>query len=143
MRRFVFPLLLACFLLTAGRPAAMAYETPPQAGDPVQDIGTFVPLGNGLRLQLLLVDKAVVAYFIDAGDLILPAPADSILLVIDQPGHPSDEWRSVLSPDGPVKLASPRRLYGPSQFRARLIIRFTDAPPSSFTNVPLNLEKNM
>jgi len=135
-------LLLSFLLILANAVSAAVYESPPKAGDPVAEAGTFIDLADGQRLQLFVKDKQIVAYFIDKGGLVMKSPADSILFIVDDPGHREDEWRTVLNRQGDVKLTSPRRLYGPYTFRARVIIRFTEGEPSSFPNVPMNLDKN-
>lgn len=129
-------------MILAGLQAAV-YEPPPKAGEPVVEAGSFIDLEDGGRLQLLIEDKQVVAYFVDPEGLLIPSPAESILFIIDDPGHRSDEWRTVLNPSGDLNLTSPRRLFGPYNFRARIIIRFKDGEHASFANVPIDLEKDL
>lgn len=142
MCRKTIVLLSFLFILARVLDAA-GYEEPPKAGDPVAEVGTFIDLADDQRLQLFVEDKQIVAYFIDKDGLVMESPADSILFIIDDPGHKDDEWRTVLTRDGDVKLTSPRRLFGPYFFRARVIIRFTDGEPSSFPYVPIDLDKNL
>jgi hypothetical protein len=137
------PILLPFLLILANALSAAGYEAPPKAGDPVAEVGTFIDLADGQRLQLFIEDNQIVATFIDKDNLVMESPADSILFIVDDPGHKEDEWRTVLNRDGKVRLTSPRRLYGPYNFRARVIIRFTEGEPSSFPNVPIDLEKNL
>jgi len=120
-----------------------AYESPPKADDPVVEAGHFIDLADGGRLQLFIDDKQIVAYFVSAEGLLVPSPAESILFIIDDPGHRSDEWRTVLTPQDSLKLTSPRRLFGPYDFRARVIIRYREGEPASFANVPVDLEKDL
>jgi hypothetical protein len=115
----------------------------PAAGDPVEDIGTFIEAGNGLRLQILLQDKQIVAWFVNAEDQIVESPAESILFIVDDTTHRDDKWQTVLKPAGKVKLTSPKRFYGPPDFRAKIIIRFTDGEASTFPKTPLELERNL
>lgn len=132
-------LLFCCATLAGAAETAPA----PAPGDPVEDIGTFIEAGNGLRLQLLLKDKQITAFFVDAGDQLVESPAESILFIIDDTTHRDDRWQTVLKPAGKVKLTSPLRFYGPPDFRAKIIIRFTDGEVSTFPKTPLELERNL
>jgi hypothetical protein len=141
--RRLFPPALILLLTAALLPAA---EAP--TGDPeppkAEDIGTFTELQENLRLHLFVEGNRVVAQFVDSEDRILAPPAESILFIVDDPGHREDEWRTVLRPEeGTQRLTSPRRLYGPYNFRSRIIIRFTDREPSAFTNHPVDLQRNL
>jgi hypothetical protein len=141
--RRLFPPLLALFFGAALLPAVE-----PPAGDPeppkAEDVGTFIDLQENLRLHLFVEENQVVAQFVDTEDHILAPPAESILFIVDDPGHREDEWRTVLKPEeGAQRLTSPRRLYGPYNFRSRIIIRFTDREPSAFTNHPVDLQRNL
>jgi hypothetical protein len=140
-RKSIF--LLSTLFILANALSAAVYEAPPKAGDPVVEAGTFIDLADGQRLQLFIEDQLIVAFFIDKDGLVMESPAESILFIVDDPGHKDDEWRTVLDLVDTVKLTSPRRLYGPYNFRGRVIIRFTEGEPSSFPNVPIDLEKNL
>ena len=139
MRKISILTALFLFSLTA-LPGA---EESPAIGDPVEDIGTFIDVGEGIRLQLTLVNKQIVGYFVDANSQLVETPAKSILFIVDDTTHRDDEWRTVLEPISPVKLTSPRRFYGPPDFRAKIIIRFTDGDASTFPTTPLELERNL
>ena len=107
------------------------------------EVGTFLPLEDGRRLQLFLEENQVFARFVDNANVILEGDAESILFIIDDINHREDEWRTVLKPlEEEALYSSPRRLHGPPTFRARIIIRFTDREPSSFTNVDLDLKSS-
>jgi hypothetical protein len=135
--------LLSFLFILANALSAAGYEVPPKAGDPVVEVGTFIDLPDGERLQLFIEDKQIVAYFIDKDGLVMESPAESILFIVDDTRHRENKWRALLEVSDKVKLTSPRSLYGPYNFRARIIIRFTEGEPSSFANVPVNLEKNL
>jgi len=132
-------LLLALFACTGLR--ANVYETPPKAEDPVVEAGSFIDLASGDRLQLFIDDKQVVACFVNADGFLIPSPAESLLFIIDDPQHRLDEWRTVLNKSGDIILTSPRRLFGPYDFRARIIIRYPGEKTESFANVAIDLEK--
>ncbi|MFO7726613.1 MAG: hypothetical protein R6V45_13840 [Oceanipulchritudo sp.] len=105
------------------------------------EVGTFIPLEDGHRLQLFLEDHRLFARFVDEANVILEGEAESILFILDDPNHREDEWRTVLEPSEENDLySSPRHLYGPPTFRARIIIRFPDRDPVSLTNVDLDLK---
>lgn len=142
MHRFAVLLLTLCVFTLPAR-AAEPGSGPPEAGDPAADVGSFIDLEKDRQLQLFLEDHQVIACFVDPDGLIMESPADSILLIIDDPDHRKDEWRAVLKPVDDVRLTSPRRFYGPDTFRARIIIRFTEGEPASFSHVPLELERNL
>ena len=116
---------------------------PPDDETVAADVGTFIPLEDGRRLQLFREENRIFARFVDHENVILEGDAESILFIIDDIHHREDKWRAVLKPlDETFLYSSPRRLYGPPTFRARIIIRFSDREPSSFTNVDLDLQSS-
>ena len=142
MRKFsLIPIAcLFAFTLLAG---AAEPDAKPVAGDLMEDVGTFIDAGNGLRLQLTLEDKRLIAKFVDAEDKLVENPAGSILFIIDDTTHRDDKWRTVLKPSGEIELASPLRFFGPPKFRAKIIVRFADGNVSTFPKTPLELTRNM
>lgn len=138
--------LLSCLLPFMAFAAALSAADPAQEPPPPKagDIGTFIEIGDDLRVQLYVEERKLMARFVDPEDTIVEAPVESILFIVDDPGHREDEWRTVLKPvDGESLFSSPRRLYGPYNFRARIIIRFTDREPSTFTNHSVDLQRNL
>jgi hypothetical protein len=142
MRKFSL-ISIAClfaFTLLAG---AAEPETEPVVGDLVEDVGTFLELDNGLSLHLILKDKHIVADFVDAESKLVENPAESILFIVDDTTHRDDKWRTVLKPEGEIKLTSPLRFYGPPDFRAKIIVRFADGKVATLAKTPLELARNM
>lgn len=137
MTRSIFlttALLLAAFLNSFGL----------EVGEPLEDVGKIQELPDGSKLQLKIEDKRVVACFADKDNKIIQSPADSVLLVVDDPGNRNDEVRVLLKPeDNGITLTSRRILYPPYVFRTRVIIRFTDAQPKTFPYLLLELDRNI
>lgn len=142
MRRISLISAVCLFSLTllaqAADPAAK-----PAVGDPVEDIGTFIEVGNGLSLQLILKDHRLLAKFVDAAKTLVENPAESILFIVDDPGHSEDKWRTVLKPDGEVDLTSPLLFHGIPDLRAKIIVRYADGNVSTFPRTPLELKRNL
>jgi len=102
----------------------------------VDKAGALVDLPDGLRLHLELSDKQIAAVVVDPENLAVDSDFESILLLVDNPGKPNDEWRTVLRPVGNTPVySSPRRLYPPYDFRLRIIIRFVEKDPLTFHHV--------
>jgi hypothetical protein len=133
--RAAFCLLIAVLLAPFCASAASL-----AVGDPAPETGTRIDLPDDTQLQLLVEDQNLIGYFLDAAGRVIPTPATSILFVITQPGHREDDWRTVLEPVGSIQMTSPRKLFGPYQVRARVIIRFPEGEPLSFTRTQLDLE---
>jgi hypothetical protein len=131
-----------CFFLAAMLAPSASSAQSLGVGETAAPVGTFLELPDGNQLQLFVEDQRIVSYFVDSGNRVIPSMASSILLVITQPGHREDDWRSVLEPVDGVKLTSGRRIFGPYAFRARVIIRFTGGEPLAFHKASLNLEAN-
>ena len=134
-RLFSILLLAAC--------AALPNLSAGKVGETVRDVGTFIDLEDGNRLQVYVEDNQIFACFVDAEDIIIASPAESIVFVVSDTRHKEEDWRTLLEPVDEAILTSSRRFHGPYDFRARIIIRFTEGEPSSFTNLPVDLEKNM
>ncbi len=132
-------LLTALLLLLVTATIAPATEV----GEPMKDMGTIRELENGLKLQLFVHENKLQACFIDAEGLVAESPAESILFVVDEPGHKSDKWRSVLVPGDDACLAAPRNLYPPYQYRSRIIVRYQDGTSESMANVLVHLDRNV
>ena len=107
-------------------------------GDTYEQKGTLLNLPDGTRLQLFVDENVVTAVFIDTDDLVIEPPAESILIVNDDPLSKNQKWRTVLSPDGAV-MTGARKLYPPYDFRGMVIVRFSNADPIPFHKVSLNL----
>ncbi|MEX0322805.1 MAG: hypothetical protein AB3N63_11640 [Puniceicoccaceae bacterium] len=137
MSRTIF--LIASLLL-----AACLNSFAVELGEPLEDLGTIKELPDGSKLQLKIDDKRVFACFADKDGKIIESPADSVLMVIDDPGHKNDEIRILLKPEeNGITLTSKRILYGPYVFRTRVIIRFTDDDPKTFPYLLLELDRNI
>ncbi|NDV61971.1 hypothetical protein G0Q06_05870 [Puniceicoccales bacterium CK1056] len=142
MRRFSL-ITTACLFTFTLLMGAAEPDTKPVVGDLMEDVGTFIDAGNGLRLQLTLKDKHLVAKFVDSEDKLVKNPASSILLIIDDTTHRDDKWRTVLKPVGEIELTGQRAFYGPPNFRAKIIVRFAKGPAATFPKTPLELTRNM
>jgi len=129
------PLLL--LLITATTTPAM------EVGDPMKDMGTIRELQNGLKLQMFVKDNRLQACFIDADGLVAESPAESILFVVDEPGHKNDKWRNVLVPGEDACMAAPRNLYPPYHYRTRIIIRYKDGTTESLAKALVTLDRNV
>ena len=116
---------------------------PPKIGDTVEDVGTFLDLEGGERLQLVVENRKIVAYLVDPGDKIVAHGIDSILMEADTSSRRPDDFRTILHPDGEVRLVGTQSIYPPYQFRAKLIIRYKDCDPTTFPNYLLNLDRNL
>jgi hypothetical protein len=132
--------ILFCFtpLLVAEESAAT-----PAVGDPVEDVGTFLDVADGLRMQLTLVDKKIIANFVDAQNKLVESPAESILFIVQDSTSPEDKWRTILKPTDKIKLVSSLDFYALPNFRAKIIIRYTDKDALTFSRTPLELTRNM
>ena len=69
--------------------------------------------------------------------------AKRIVFIVDDPGHKSDEWRSVLVPGEGACLVAPRALYPPYHYKTRIIIRYMDGTSESMANVMVSLDRNV
>jgi hypothetical protein len=115
-----------------------------EVGKPLDDIGHIQDLPDGNKLQLKIEDKRVFACFADSEGNVIESPANSVLLVVDDPGHRNDEIRILLKPEeNGMTLTSKRILYPPYVFRTRVIIRFTDKDPKTFPYLLLELDRNV
>lgn len=134
MSRIVFILLLSLI-------APFSYSAEEIIGEPLEKAGTRLDLPSGDQLQLAIDEKLVVGHFVDKEGNLIKSPASSIVFVVDQNGHRNDEWRTLLKPVDEAKLTSKRKLVGPYNFRARLIIRFTDGTTKTIPNASVKLDK--
>lgn len=143
MRFLTLSFLLSAIALVLSPPLQANRAVLPDDETIAAEVGTFLPLEDGRRLQLFLEENQVFARFVDNANVILEGDAESILFIIDDTNHREDEWRTVLKPSEEEALySSPRRLHGPPTFRARIIIRFTERDPISLTNVALDLNSS-
>lgn len=115
-------------------------EEKPVIGEPLAEAGTRLDLGNGNELQLAVVERKVVGYFVDSEGLLLECPAASILIEVDHPGNRNDEWRTVIKPVDSAKLTSPRSMTPPYRFKTRLIIRYKDGTTKTLANAFVQLD---
>jgi hypothetical protein len=111
--------------------------------EPVEEIGTFVDLEDGQRLQLFVEEKKVTAHFVDAEGLVMESPAESVTVEIRDSGRRTDGWRIKLTPSQDAALVGARLLPPPYILKSRIIIRFTDGTTKTFPFVFLNLTKDM
>ncbi len=114
-----------------------------ELGETLKEEGTRIELPSGDFLQLSVEDMKVMGRFTDAEGLLIEPLADSIVIVVDQPGHKNDEWRTVISPTGENSLTSPRLLRPPYDFRARIIVRLSDGSVKTYPYEPLELDKGV
>jgi hypothetical protein len=134
MTRIVFILLLSLI-------APFSYSAEEIIGEPLEKAGTRLDLPSGDQLQLAIDEKLVVGHFVDKEGNLIKSPASSIVVVVDQTGHRNDDWRTVIKPVDEAKLSSSRKLFPPYNFRARLIIRFTDGSTKTIPNASVKLDK--
>lgn len=120
-------------------------EAPLTVGDTAEDVGTFIELEGGDKVQFVIDTKAnkIVARFVDIDNVIIENPADSILFIIDDDPPRTGDWRTIMDPAENATLIGTRLLYPPYRFRAKIIIRFTGEDPSTFTNVLIELDRNL
>ncbi|NBD37345.1 MAG: hypothetical protein GVY10_02105 [Verrucomicrobia bacterium] len=124
------------FALALGTATAPAVEV----GEEVPSGGTTLELEGAPGLHLVVEERKVVAHFLDAqGNALLP-PADSIIFVVDDPGHRNDDFRTVLRAGNDASLTGPRNLYPPYSFRVRLIIRMEEGEPVILSNEKVDLD---
>ena len=133
IRNLLTPLLL--LLVTASFSKAI------EVGEPMKDMGTMRDLDSGLKLQLFVHENKLQACFIDAEGLVAESPAESILFIVDEPGHKADKWRSVLVPGDDACLVAPRLLYAPYYYKTRVIVRYKDGTTESMANFRVSLDR--
>lgn len=115
-----------------------------ELGEPIEDIGTVKELPDGSKIQLKIDDKRVFALFADKDGKVIKSPADSVLMVIDESRHRNDKDRILLKPEeNGITLTSKRIIFPPYDFRARVIIRFTDETTKTFPKLLLQLDNNI
>jgi len=138
----ILTLFLSCICLTSLR-ASTAKE--PGLAPQIEDIGTFIDLPDGNRMQFVAEDLKVVARYVSPSREQVENEVESIVFEIDDPGHRHDEWRTLLQPlEGEeAAFSSPRLLQGPYLFRTRVVITFTSGEPWTFTNLQLDLKRNI
>jgi hypothetical protein len=112
-----------------------------EVGEKPEEAGTRVALPGDTKLQLAIEEKKIVATFIDAEGKVIESPAESMVLVVDQQGHKNDEIRTLMNSADKIRLVSSRTLFPPYDFRARVIIRFTDGTTRTFPYLSLDLAK--
>ena len=124
--------------------AAVSTTFANKVGEPIEDIGTTLDLPDQQFLQLTVKERHVAALFYDDSETIIESPAESIIIVVDQPGHKNDEIRLLLKPSAEdASLTSKRLFYSPYNFKARVIIRFTDKKTKTFPYAALQLDRNV
>jgi hypothetical protein len=111
-----------------------------EVGEKIPSGGTTLEAEGAPGLHLVVVDNKVVAHFPDAEGNALPSPAESIMFVVDDPGHRNDEFRTVLREGADAGLTGPRSLYPPYAFRVRLIIRMKEGDPVILSNEKVDLD---
>jgi len=121
--------------------ASTAYSL--EVGEPVEDVGSFLDLHDGLRLQLVAEEQKVIAHFVDADDIVVESLADSIVVEINHSGRRTDRWRSLLKTGPGASMVSGRLLPPPYQLKSKVIIRFTDGTTKTFPMTFLNLDRNL
>jgi hypothetical protein len=131
MKRLLASLAAFLFFLFGSSFATAASTTP-----------STIEVNDELKLTLEVTDNQLMAFFADATGTEDTSSVDSIIFVVDDTGHRHDKWRAVLRLADNDRYTSPRRLYPPYKFRARLIIRFTDGETVSLPNLKLDLQKN-
>ena len=129
---FLIPLLTAAGLSFSATAAIV--------GDPVPNGGTTIELENQPGLHLVVQDRHLVAHFVDAAGNAFPSPAESIIFVVDDPGHRHDDFRTLLRPGEDARLTSPRTLTPPYDFRIRLIIRMKEGDSVILSNERVDLD---
>ena len=120
-------------------PFAQALEV----GETVEDVGAFLDLDDGQRLQLVIEEQTIVAHFVDAENLVIESPAESIVFEVNHSGRRTDRWRTVLSAGEGASMTSSRILPPPYHLKVRVIIRFTDGSTKTFARAFLNLSRNI
>lgn len=136
MIRKVFLMLISFASLL---PLAQALEV----GDTTEDIGTFLDVAEGQRLQLFIEEQNIVAYFVDPENLVIESPAPEIVFEVDHAGRRTNNWRILLTPGEGASLTSSRILPPPYHLKVRIIIRFTDGSTKTFARTFLNLSRNI
>lgn len=111
-----------------------------EVGEEIPSGGTTLELEGAPGLHLVVEDNKIVAHFPDAQGKALPSPAESIIFVVDDPGHRNDEFRTVLRKGADAGLTGPRSLYPPYSFRVRLIIRMEEGEPVILSNEKVDLD---
>jgi hypothetical protein len=120
-------------------PQAVALEI----GETVEDVGTFLDVSEGQRLQLVIEEQKIVAHFVDAENLVVESPAESIVFEVNHSGRRTDKWRTVLTAGEGASMTSGRTLPPPYHLKVRVIIRFTDGSTKTFARTFLNLNRNI
>ena len=137
--------LMTLISLFAFLPWALALEVgePLEVGAPIEDFGASLDLDEGQRLQIFIVEQNLVAYFVDAENMVMESPAESIVFEVDHAGRRTDNWRTVLTASEGASLKSNRILPPPYHLKVRVIIRFTDGSTKTFARAFLNLNRNI
>jgi len=141
--KFLFTVVSLFFFLLAPCLNAEEENKPLEIGDTVEDVGTFVDLEGGEKLQLVLEGNDVVAHLVDAENVIIENEIESILFSVDDGDRRGDEFRTILRPAGEARLIGTQMISPPYQMRARIIIRYEDSDPTSMSRVQLDLERNL
>ena len=110
-------------------------------GETLDEAGTRVEMPDGSLMQMAINDKKIIVHFLDKEGKVIESPAASIVLVVDDVHSHNDEFRTIIQPAGDASLASARIIFPPYNFRARVIIRFTDGTTKTFPNLSLDLAK--
>ena len=131
--------ILMLVALVGYLPLAQALEV----GDTVEDVGAFLDLDGGQRLQLVIEEQKIVAHFVDAENLVVAPPASEIVFEVDHSGRRTDNWRTVLAAGEGASMTSGRILPPPYHLKVRIIIRFADGSTKTFARTFLNLSRNI
>lgn len=125
------------FLALTGLAAASLQAL--QIDQPAPETGHTVELQDLPALHLSIEDNQLRAHFLSPQNLVTAPPAESIVFIVDDPGHRNDEFRTVLRPADDASLSSPRRLFPPYGFRIRLLIRLPDEDTRILSNLKVDL----
>ena len=136
MTRKVF---LLAFSLLALLPLAHALEV----GEEAEDVGSYLELDGGIRIQVVIEEQKIVAHFIDADNLVIEPTASEMVFQVTHSGRRTDNWRTVLSAGPGASMTSGRSLPPPYNLKFRVIIRFTDGSTKTFARKFLNLARNL
>jgi hypothetical protein len=106
---------------------------------PAPETGHTIELQDLPALHLSINDNQLRAHFLNPENLVTAPPAESIVFIVDDPGHRNDEFRTVLRPAKDASLTSPRRLFPPYEFRIRLLIRLPGEETRILSNQKVDL----
>lgn len=114
------PLLLVC--MTA---SSLAGET---LSDPqiCPYVGTQLVIAEDTFIELSVQDNKIWASIVDGQHYLKEMAIESVLIVVRDPGHRQNKWRTLLKPESKFFLTSPRSFHGPNQFYAKIIVHLKE-----------------